>query len=50
MIAFTKRRPNQVSKTNYAKSSQIRMIRKKMFEVATKEAESTDLKGLVEKL
>ena len=29
-IAFTKRRPNQIKKTSYAKASQIRAIRKKM--------------------
>ena len=29
-IAFTKRRPNQIKKTTYAQSSQIRAIRKKM--------------------
>jgi small subunit ribosomal protein S3Ae len=50
IIGFTKRRSNQVAKTTYAQSAQIRQIRKKMFEVATKEATSTDLKGLVEKL
>ena len=49
-IAFTKRRPNQVRKTTYAQSAQIRQIRKKMFEVMNKEVSSTDLKGLVEKL
>lgn len=32
-IAFTKRRPNQVRKTSYAQSSQIRAIRKKMQEI-----------------
>merc|ERR1712124_235664 len=34
-IAFTKRRPNQVKKTTYAASSQIRAIRKKMTETST---------------
>lgn len=34
-IAFTKRRPNQVRKTSYAQSSQIRAIRKKMQEIMT---------------
>jgi small subunit ribosomal protein S3Ae len=48
-IAFTKRRPNQVKKTTYAKSSQIREIRKKMFEIMTKEATTCDLKELVQK-
>ena len=32
-IAFTKRRPNQVRKTSYAQSSQIRAIRKKMQDI-----------------
>ncbi|KAM0752442.1 40S ribosomal protein S1 [Meredithblackwellia eburnea MCA 4105] len=49
-IAFTKKRPNQVKKTTYAKSAQIREIRKKMFEVMTREATSCDLKQLVHKL
>jgi small subunit ribosomal protein S3Ae len=48
-IAFTKRRPNQVRKTTYAKSSQIREIRQKMFEIMTREATSCDLKELVSK-
>jgi small subunit ribosomal protein S3Ae len=48
-IAFTKRRPNQVKKTTYAQSSQIREIRKKMFEIMTREASSCDLKDLVAK-
>lgn len=49
-IGFTKRRPTQVKKTTYAQSSQIRRIRKKMFEIMTTEAASTDLKGLMLKL
>jgi small subunit ribosomal protein S3Ae len=49
-IGFTKRRPNQVKKTTYAKSAQIREIRKKMFEVMTRESSSCDLKELVQKL
>ncbi|KAI8899043.1 ribosomal protein S3Ae [Globomyces pollinis-pini] len=48
-IAFTQRRKNQVSKTTYATSAQIRAIRKKMFEVINKEASSCDLKELVQK-
>ncbi|KAG8758792.1 ribosomal 40S subunit protein S1B [Serendipita sp. 396] len=48
-IAFTKRRPNQVSKTTYAQTAQIREIRKKMFEIMTREASSCDLKELVQK-
>ena len=48
-IAFTKRRPNQVRKTTYAQTGQIREIRKKMFEIMTREASSCDLKELVQK-
>lgn len=43
-IGFTKKRPNQVKKTTYAKASQIREIRKKMFEIMLREASSCDLK------
>eukprot|EP00274_Cyanoptyche_gloeocystis_P006692 CAMPEP_0196666476 /NCGR_PEP_ID=MMETSP1086-20130531/64522_1 /TAXON_ID=77921 /ORGANISM="Cyanoptyche gloeocystis , Strain SAG4.97" /LENGTH=260 /DNA_ID=CAMNT_0042003671 /DNA_START=86 /DNA_END=868 /DNA_ORIENTATION=+ len=46
-IAFTKKRPNQLKKTSYAQTSQIRQIRKKMMEIMTKEASSCDLKELV---
>ncbi|GAA5901135.1 uncharacterized protein JCM6883_004765 [Sporobolomyces salmoneus] len=49
-IGFTKRRPNQVKKTTYAKSAQIREIRGKMFEIIQREATSCDLKQLVHKL
>lgn len=48
-IGFTKRRPSQVKKTTYAQSSQVREIRKKMFEIMTREASSCDLKELVQK-
>jgi len=48
-IAFTKRRQAQVRKTTYAQSAQIREIRKKMFEIMTREATSCDLKELVQK-
>ena len=48
-IGFTKRRPTQVRKTTYAQSSQVREIRKKMFEIMTREATSCDLKELVQK-
>lgn len=49
-IGFTKRRPKQVRKTCYAQSSQIRTIRKKMFDIMTREISSCDLKELVAKL
>jgi len=48
-IAFTKRRIGQVKKTTYAKSSQIKEIRQKMFEIMIRESTSCDLKALVAK-
>merc|ERR1712000_54080 len=47
-IGFTKKRPNQIKKTCYALSSQVRQIRKKMFEIMTREA-NCDLNSLVAK-
>lgn len=49
-IAFTKRRPNQIKKTTYAASSQIRSIRKKMVEIIQREASSCTLSQLTTKL
>lgn len=49
-IAFTKRRPNQIKKTTYAASSQIRAIRKKMLEIIQREASSCTLSQLTTKL
>lgn len=49
-IAFTKRRPNQIKKTTYARSSQIRAIRKKMTEIIQREAVSCSLAQLTTKL
>lgn len=49
-IAFTKRQPNQVSKTTYAKSSKLREIRKKMSDVIQREATNCTLAQLVAKL
>jgi small subunit ribosomal protein S3Ae len=46
-IGFTKKRQNQLKKTCYAKSSQIRSIRKKMTEIMVREASSCDMKELV---
>jgi small subunit ribosomal protein S3Ae len=48
-IAFTRRRQSQVRKTTYAQTSQVREIRKKMFEIMTREATNCDLKELVQK-
>lgn len=50
IIGFTKRRQNQVRKTTYAQSSQIRQIRKKMVDICTKEMSTVDIKGVMEKL
>lgn len=49
-IAFTKRRPKQVSKTTYAQSSQIRAIRKRIFEIINREVSLCELKEVVSKL
>jgi len=48
-IGFTKRRSNQLRKTAYAQSSQIRAIRRKMIDTMTREAQTSDLKDLVQK-
>ncbi|TVU36623.1 hypothetical protein EJB05_18563, partial [Eragrostis curvula] len=48
-IGFTKRRPNQVKRTCYAQSSQIRQIRRKMVEIMANQATTCDLKELVSK-
>lgn len=47
VIAFTKRRQNQISKTTYAQSSQVRAIRAKMVEIINKHVSAVELKGLV---
>lgn len=48
-IAFTKKRPNQIKKTTYANSAQIRAIRKKMVQIMTNEASKVDIKDLFQK-
>lgn len=50
VFALTKRRQNQLKKTTYAKHSQVRQIRKKMFDILGKEISSCDLKEVVAKL
>jgi small subunit ribosomal protein S3Ae len=50
VIAFTKRRPNQVKKTAYAKTSQIKQIRARMRDIMIKETETCSLKEFVSKL
>jgi len=47
-IAFTKRRTNQLKKTSYAQSAQIRRIRKKMTDIIVAES-AVELKALVQK-
>jgi len=49
-IAFTSRRPNQVKKTTYAASSQIRAIRRKMVEIMTRTASTCTLSQFTSKL
>ncbi|KAF7638082.1 40S ribosomal protein S3a [Meloidogyne graminicola] len=49
-IGFTKKAPNQIRKTSYAKSSQVRQIRAKMVETIQREVSSCDLKEVVNKL
>ena len=49
-IAFTKKRPNQIKKTTYAQSSQIRAIRRKMTEIIQREATTCTLTQLTAKL
>eukprot|EP00285_Hemiselmis_virescens_P007892 CAMPEP_0173390610 /NCGR_PEP_ID=MMETSP1356-20130122/15493_1 /TAXON_ID=77927 ORGANISM="Hemiselmis virescens, Strain PCC157" /NCGR_SAMPLE_ID=MMETSP1356 /ASSEMBLY_ACC=CAM_ASM_000847 /LENGTH=258 /DNA_ID=CAMNT_0014348047 /DNA_START=15 /DNA_END=791 /DNA_ORIENTATION=+ len=48
-IAFTKKRQNQLKKTTYAQTAQIRAIKKKMADIMTKESTTVDLKDLVKK-
>ena len=49
-LAFTKRRPNQIRKTSYATTAQVKAIRKKMVEKMRSKVESMDLKELVKTL
>ncbi|XP_071478148.1 small ribosomal subunit protein eS1-like [Diadema setosum] len=49
-IGFTKRRQNQIKKTSYAQSTQVRAIRRKMVEIMTRECQANDLKEVVNKL
>jgi small subunit ribosomal protein S3Ae len=50
VVAFTQRRRNQIRKTTYAQTAQIRQIRKKIFDIVQKEAATCDIKELVQKL
>jgi small subunit ribosomal protein S3Ae len=49
-IGFTRRMVNQLRKTTYAQTAQVKKIRRKMFNVMEREVTSGDLKSLVEKL
>merc|ERR1711973_1078221 len=46
----TKKQDHSQRKTCYAQSQQVRTIRKKMCDIITKEVNSEDLKGVVNKL
>jgi len=48
-IGFTKKRPNQLKKHCYCKSSQARSIRKKMGDIIVRESANCDMKQLFEK-
>merc|ERR1719171_582172 len=50
VIAFTKRRPDQVKTNCYAQTAQIRKIRAKMVEIIQAEASKGQLRDLVKKL
>merc|ERR1712032_1399581 len=50
VIAFTKRRPDQVKTNCYAQTAQVRKIRRKMTEIMTNEAGKVQLRDLVKKL
>ena len=49
-MGFTRRQPNQIKKTSYAKASQVRNIRKRMVEIIGREIAQSDLKEVVSKL
>merc|ERR1711962_1944425 len=49
-VGFTKKRQNQIKKTSYAQTQQVKNIRRKMVDIITKEVGSADLKETVNKL
>ncbi|UYV79510.1 RPS3A, partial [Cordylochernes scorpioides] len=49
-IGFTKKCGNQVKRTCYAQHTQVRMIRRKMMEIMSKEVSTSSLKDVVNKL
>jgi len=50
VIGFTRKWQNQVRKTSYAQTTQVRAIRKKMVDIVTAEVTTADLKEVVNKL
>jgi len=50
VTAFTKKQANQVSKTTYAQSQQIKQIRKRMTEIVTRQVSNGDVPELIKKL
>jgi len=50
VIGFTRKWQNQVRKTSYAQTTQVRSIRKKMVDIVTAEVTTADLKEVVNKL
>ncbi|PRP83381.1 ribosomal protein S3a, component of cytosolic 80S ribosome and 40S small subunit [Planoprotostelium fungivorum] len=48
-IGFTKKRINQIKRTSYAQTTQIKAIRKRMSDIITKEVTTSELKDLVAK-
>jgi len=49
-VGFTKKRGNQVKKTTYAQSTQVRVIRRKMIDIMRREVSGSDIKNVVSKL
>merc|ERR1711865_93107 len=50
VIAFTKRRPDQIKTNCFAQSAQIRKIRRKMMDIMIAEVSKVQLRDLVKKL
>lgn len=49
VIGFTSRRKNQICKTSYAQTAQIRAIRKRMMKIVQREITTATLKDVVAK-
>jgi len=50
VVAFTGRQQGQIRKCSYAQHAQIKLIRKKIIDILTKESSSCNLVDLVQKL